>query len=84
MRPHGVDPPSSPACVTTNATPAIVIVPWRVLPRLRPAAKLTVPFPVPLAPAVIVIQVSGVVAVQAHPAGIVTATDPLPPRSVNE
>jgi hypothetical protein len=40
---------------------------------------LTVPLPVPLAPDVIVIQPTLLLAVQAHPPGAVTLTVPLPP-----
>lgn len=53
--------------------PATVIVPVRCGPVVAATVKLTVPLPFPLAPAVIDIHVSGVVAVHAHPAGVETA-----------
>ena len=40
---------------------------------------MTEPFPLPLEPEVIVIQLALLVAVQAHPFGAVTATLPVPP-----
>ncbi len=44
------------------------------------ALKATVPFPLPLAPLVTVSQdVLLLTPVQAHPAGAVTAVDPVPP-----
>jgi hypothetical protein len=49
---------------------------------LAAAEKLVVPGPLPLAPAVIVSQVSLLAAVQAQPAGVVTPTLPVPPAAV--
>jgi hypothetical protein len=43
---------------------------------------LTVPEPVPLAPAVIDIQVTALDAVQAQPFAVVTLTDPVPAVAV--
>ncbi len=40
------------------------------------------PFPVPLAPDVIVSQLALLLAPHAHPAGAVTVTDPVPPAVV--
>lgn len=60
--------------------PPIVRVPRRASPLLRATLNDTVPFPVPFAPLVIVIQVESLVAVQAHVlADAVTVTDPVPP-----
>ena len=50
-----------------------------------PTVKLTVPFPVPVLPDVIVIQLGALlVAVQAHPAPAVTEKLPVPPAAVND
>jgi hypothetical protein len=71
---HGV----VPACVTTNGNPAIVSVATRAdVPAFAAAEKLTVPFPVPLVPALIVNHVAELLAVHAHPDPTVTPTDPL-------
>ena len=43
------------------------------------AVTVTAPFPVPLAPLVTVNHAALLVAVQPHPAGVVTETDALPP-----
>jgi len=67
------------ACVTVNVLPAIVSVPVRTKPELTAAENVTVPFPLPLAPAVIVSHVALLAAVHAQPAPAVTATGaPLP------
>jgi hypothetical protein len=60
-------------CVTVNVCPPIVSVPVRPGPLFAAAVKLTLPLPVPLAPAVIVNQPSLLAAVQLQPAGAVTA-----------
>ena len=58
----------APACVTVKVCPAIVIVPVReVVPVLAATLKLTVPLPLPFAPAVTVIQAALLAAVQVHP-----------------
>jgi len=68
----------APAWVTVNVLPAIVSVPVReVEPVLAPTLYVTVPLPVPLAPAVTLSQPALVVAVQTHPALAVTVTVPV-------
>jgi hypothetical protein len=76
----------APACVTVIVCPAIVIVPVRLLVSALAATLYdTLPFPVPLAPAVIVIHGALLAAVHAHdPAFAVTATVPAPPAAVGE
>jgi hypothetical protein len=56
-----------------------VSVAVRAAPVLAAALKLTVPFPVPFPPDVIVSQDALLAAVQAHPAPAVTLTLPVPP-----
>jgi len=70
---------------TANVWPAMVSVPERelVVP-LAATEKVVVPLPVPLAPAVIVIQVAPLVAVQLQPLVAVTLELPLPPPDENE
>ena len=69
-----------PCCVMAWLWPPIVSEPAReVVPALAPTEYVTVPGPLPLAPAVIVIQPALVVTVHEHPAGAVTATLPVPP-----
>ena len=69
------------AWFTVNVCPPIVNVPCRVcVAEFSVAENDTVPLPLPLAPAVTVSQPDALlVAVHAHPAGAVTAVDPLPP-----
>ena len=69
------------SCVTLNACPAIVNVPLRCDElALAAALNATVPFPLPLAPLVTVNHdVLLLTPVHAHPAGAVTAVDPVPP-----
>jgi hypothetical protein len=63
----------------------MVIVPVRELaPVLAATLKVVVPLPVPLAPAVRVIQVAPLVAVQAQPLLAATLELPLPPPYGNE
>jgi hypothetical protein len=70
------------AWLTVNGCPAIVSVPVRAGPESAAAVNVTVPFPLPLAPAVIVSQLSAVAAVQVHPAAVVTVTGvPAPPAA---
>ena len=60
--------------------PAIVIVPVRAAPVLAAAVKATVPLPLPLAPAVIVIHCAAEFAVHPQPGGDVTPIGvPAPP-----
>jgi hypothetical protein len=67
------------ACVTVNVCPAIVSVPVRAAPPFAAIANVTVPLPVPEAPAVTVIQLTPDAAVHEHPLPAVTAVDPDPP-----
>ena len=61
-----------------NVRPAIVNVPVRSLPVVfAGTVKVTVPFPVPLDPFVIVIQLALLTAVHAHPDCVVTETVPV-------
>jgi hypothetical protein len=73
-----------PACVTENGWFAIVSVVVRELPVFAATENATVPFPVPLAPEVIVSHASALDAVQAHPAAIVTAVELLPAPAVSD
>jgi hypothetical protein len=57
----------------------MVSVPLRALPVLAATVNATEPLPVPLAPAVTEIHGTLLMAVQAQPAALVTATLPLPP-----
>jgi hypothetical protein len=69
-----------PLWVTVTSWPAIVAVAVRGdVEGLACALKLTVPFPLPEAPALIVSQASASVAVQLHPVPAVTPMLPLPP-----
>jgi hypothetical protein len=74
------------ACVTLNVWPPIVSVPVRALMfGLDEALNATVPFPLPLAPLVSVNHdVSLLTPVHAHPAGAVTAVDPVPPPATTD
>jgi hypothetical protein len=67
--------------LTVNVCAPMVIVPARVVPLgFAAALKLTVPVPLPVAPAVTVNQlVLLLTAVQEHPLGDVTVVDPVPP-----
>ena len=70
--------------MTVNVCPAIVRAPVRVLfPDRDSTLNLTVPFPVSLAPEVIVNHAAPLVAVQAHPLGADTVTSPSPPLRPN-
>ena len=63
-----------------NVCPAIVNVPVRLSPVLFAAAvKCTEPFPLPLDPLVIVIQLALLDAVHGHPDCVVTETVAVPP-----
>jgi hypothetical protein len=70
-------------CVSANVMPPIAIVPVRTVdPEFGAAENVTVPFPVPLAPAVTVshpVPLAPTTAVHAQPDGAVTPTEPLPP-----
>ena len=67
-------------CDTANVWPAMERLPVLEGPRFPDAEKDTLPFPVPLAPCVIVSHESVVDAVHAHPGTTVTAIDgPEPP-----
>jgi hypothetical protein len=68
------------ACETVKVCPPRVMTPCRVcVCALAAAEKNTVPFPLPLAPAVIVNHDAPLDADHAQPAGAVTAVDPVPP-----
>ena len=67
--------PVADCCVTVTVCAATVSVPvrWLVL-GLASARKLTVPFPLPLAPLVIVSQLALLVAAQLQPPAVLTLT----------
>jgi hypothetical protein len=67
--------------LTVKVRPAIVSVPERDGPVVDATVKLTVPFPVPLAPDAIVIHASLLAADQAHPDPAVTPTEPAAPEA---
>jgi hypothetical protein len=69
-----------------NVCPPIVIVPARVdALELAAALKLTVPLPLPVAPAVTVNQpVSLLAAVHVQPVGDETDVDPVPPPATTD
>jgi len=68
----------APGCVIVNVWPAIVIVPVRAAVLVFCVTLyVTLPFPVPLAPAPIVIHASLLVAVQLQPVPAVTVIEPL-------
>jgi hypothetical protein len=66
------------------AVPVIVSVAVRAGPLLAARLNCTVPFPVPEAPAVIVIKEALLVAVHAHDAVVVTLIDAEPPPAGND
>ena len=73
------------AWVTVKVCPPAVIVPVRdVVAEFAATLNVTVPLPDPLAPPVIVIQLSLVDAVHAHPAPLVTVNDPVPPPAATD
>ena len=74
------------ACVTLNVWPPMVSVPVRALVfGLADALNATVPAPLPLAPLVTVNHdVLLLTPVHAHPAGAVTAVDPVPPPATTD
>jgi hypothetical protein len=69
-------------CVTVKVCPATVIVPVRDALWLALTVNCTVPLPLPLAPPVIVIQATLLVAAQSQPVTVVTLTEPDPPLAV--
>jgi hypothetical protein len=74
-----------PDCVTVNVLPAMVSVPVRdAVDVLAAVEKLTVPLPAPVAPAVTVIQLSLLTAVQLQPVGAVTAVLPVAPPEATD
>ena len=78
---------ATPACVTVTVWPATVSVPVRgEVAVLAAMAKATVPFPLPLAPDVIVSQESLLVAVQVQPVVVVTLAllDPAVAAGLND
>jgi hypothetical protein len=73
------------ASVTVKVAPAMVKVPVRAVPAgLAAALKPTDPLPLPVAPLVMVTQLSLLAAVQAHPVGAVTETEPVPPPATTD
>jgi hypothetical protein len=70
------------ACGAVKVCPATVIVPVRDALWLAATVNCTVPLPLPLAPAVMVIQASLLTAVQTQPAPAVTLTELDPPLAV--
>ena len=70
------------SCSTVNVRPAMVNVPVRLLPPWTATLNRTVPLPLPVAPSVIVIHDSLLVAVQPQPAPAETATAIEPPFSL--
>jgi hypothetical protein len=73
----------APAWVTVNVLPPIVSVPVRgLVVGFAATLYVTDPFPLPVAPALMVIQATLLVAVHAQPAAAVTVTVPLPPAAV--
>jgi hypothetical protein len=69
---------------TTNVRPPTVSVPLRAGPVFAATANWIVPFPFRLPWLVIVIHGALLVAVQSHPAAVVTATVPEPPVCATE
>jgi len=80
--PQRLSGPTTAACVTVKVWPAIVKVPLRAPAMLTATLNPTDPFPVPVAPDVIVNHVALLLAVHAHALVVVTATVPAPPRAV--
>ncbi len=70
-----------PACDTVNVWPAIVAVAVRSMPDVDATFKTTVPVPLPVLPARIVMNDDDVVAVHTQPAAVVTVTVALPPAA---
>ena len=69
-----------PACVTVNVCPATVNVPLRCDVEVLACTEYpTVPFPLPLPPDVMLIQLALLDATQPHPVGDVTDTEYEPP-----
>jgi hypothetical protein len=68
-----------PVCETVTVCPAIVSVPERAVPSLAATVAVTVPLPVPEAPAVTVMNAALLVAVQAHALPPVTVIATAPP-----
>jgi len=65
--------------------PAIVTVPVRLVVAVFAATAIpTVPLPLPVAPVEIAIHEAPLVALQAHPAAAVTATEYEPPAATGE
>ena len=76
----GAGAAEAPVSVTVKVDPPMVKVPVRLLVDVFAAAlKPTVPFPVPLAPEVVVSQLALLVAVQLHDGFAVTVTDLVSP-----
>jgi hypothetical protein len=69
------------ACETVNIWPPTSTEPARAMPVLDAARIVTVPGPVPVAPAVTDIQGAPLDVAHEHPLGLVTATVAVPPAS---
>ena len=67
------------SCDTVNVRPAIDAVPTRAVPVFASELRLTVPFPAPLAPAVMRSHEALLVAVHVQPAPVVTVVVMPPP-----
>jgi hypothetical protein len=73
---------AAPACVTDTVCPAIVTLALRgVVKVLAVAVSVTVPFPAPVAPPVMLSQPTLSLAVHAQPAPAATAADIVPPAA---
>jgi hypothetical protein len=77
----GGDGAETGGCVTLNVCPPIDSVPSRVPPGFAATLNATEPFPVPLAPDVMVIHETLLLAVHAQPLAVVTLTEPEPPAA---
>jgi hypothetical protein len=75
---------ANPCWTTSTSCPAIVIVADRSdVPVWLEAVNVTVPFPLPFAPSVIVIQLDCSVAVHVQPVGAVTVNVDVPPAAAS-
>ena len=69
------------SCWTVNVRPAAVTAPVRRAPEFAVVSIRTLPFPLPLAPAAILIQGTSSVAVQLQPSGVRTSNSATPPAA---
>jgi hypothetical protein len=76
---------AAPPWLTVSSSPPIVTVPLRAAPVFAATFRVTLPLPIPLAPALTVIQDAFDVAVHAQPAGAVTMIGaPAPPADESD